>query len=128
VTDKPLKLSAAGRAMLTLAALRDDGLVPPPILPIAAARSVMRSLISAGLIEEVPAPSDETGLLWRETEDGQQLALRATVTGLVAIGADAVTSEEATGSPTDVSADSQDGADSQGVIIHPDHRSRPGRG
>src|SRR5690348_7841272 len=111
MTDEPVKLSATGRAMLTLAASRDDRLVPPPTLPVAAARSVVRSLISAGLMNEVPAPLDEPGLFWRETENGERLALRATATGLSAIGADATASEDTTDRPTDACTDSQDGTE-----------------
>ena len=48
MTDTPFRLSPTGRAMLTLAATRRDHLVQPPELPIAAARSVVRSLLAMG--------------------------------------------------------------------------------
>ena len=85
MTDKPIKLSETGRAMLTLASTREDRLVPPPTLPVAAARQVVRSLMSAGVVEEIELPADEPQFFWRES-DGLRLALRATETGLAAIG------------------------------------------
>ena len=84
--DKTIKLSATGRAMLTLAATRTNRLVPPPTLPVAAARQVVRSLLNASLVEEVPAPADEPSFFWRQADDGAPLALRATEAGLAAIG------------------------------------------
>ena len=80
-----IKLSTTGRAMLTLAATRADRLVRPPELPAAAARQVVRSLLNNGLVEEVPAPTDDPACIWREAEDGTKLALRATDQGLAAI-------------------------------------------
>jgi hypothetical protein len=38
MADKPKKLSDTARSLLTVAATRDDHLVPLPQLPIAAAR------------------------------------------------------------------------------------------
>lgn len=113
MTDKPLKLSATGRAMLTLAASRDDRTVSPPTLPIAAARSVVRSLTRAGLFEEVPAPSDEPGLFWREEENGERLALRATAAGLDAIGVNAAASEKAGESQAETCTDSREATELQ---------------
>lgn len=86
MTDKPIKLSDTGRAMLTLANTREDRLVPPPNLPVAAARQVVRSLSNAGLVEEIDQPQDESGFFWREDDGGMRLALRATEKGLAAIG------------------------------------------
>ena len=83
--DKPFKLSATGRAMLTLASTREDRLVYPPTLPVAAARQVVRSLLGAGMVEEVAAPADDAGLVWRAADDGSRLALRAADLGLSAI-------------------------------------------
>ena len=59
MTDKPKKLSDTARALLTLAATRDDHLIRPPQLPTAAARQVVKSLVTAGLAEEVPAPIED---------------------------------------------------------------------
>ena len=59
MADTSKKLSDTARAVLTLAATRDDHLARPPQLPIAAARQVIRSLLNAGLVEEVPAPIDD---------------------------------------------------------------------
>ncbi len=72
--------------MLTLAATREDRLVHPPQLPAAAARQLVRSLLNNGLVEEVTAPSGESAYLWRQTEDGTMLMLRATDRGFGAIG------------------------------------------
>ena len=91
MTDKPIKVSATGRAMLTLAATRTDRLVPPQTLPVAAARQVVRSLLNGDLIEEVPAPADEPSFFWCQADDGTPLALRATEAGLAAIGEAAFT-------------------------------------
>ncbi len=82
----PIKLSTTGRAMLTLAATREDRLVRPPELPAAAARQVVRSLLTNGLVEEIPAMIDDSAPVWREAEDGTKLMLRATDLGLSTIG------------------------------------------
>jgi hypothetical protein len=55
MTAKPKKLSNAARALLNFAATRDDHLILPPRLPIAATRQVARSLLGLELAEEVPA-------------------------------------------------------------------------
>src|SRR4051794_30874536 len=81
----PLKLSDTARAMLMLAATHEDRLVPPPRLPVAAARQVVRSLIGKGLIEEVAATSDEASFLWRVAESGMRLHLRVTCGGIAAV-------------------------------------------
>ena len=86
MTNTPIKLSTTGRAMLTLAATREDRLVRPPQLPTAAARQVVRSLLNNGLVAEVTAPSDEPVYVWRQAEDGTMLMLRATDQGFAAIG------------------------------------------
>jgi hypothetical protein len=85
MNDKPYKPSATGRAMLTLASTREDRLVYPPTLPVAAAGQVVRSLLGAGMVKEVAAPADDAGLVWRAADDGSRLALRATELGLNAI-------------------------------------------
>ena len=56
--DKPKPMSATARAVLSLAATRDDHLVQLPRLPVAAARQVARSLLGSGLAEEAPASDD----------------------------------------------------------------------
>ncbi|MEO9188514.1 MAG: DUF3489 domain-containing protein [Acetobacteraceae bacterium] len=88
MNEKSFKLSDTGRTTLTLALLREDRLVPPPTLPVAAARQVVRSLIAGGLLEEVPAPSDEAEVFWRAAEDGTRVALRATEAGVAAVAPD----------------------------------------
>jgi hypothetical protein len=68
--------------MLLLAAAREDRLVSPPRLAVAAARQVARSLIGKSLIKEVAAPSDKVALFWRTSENGALLNLRATSSGI----------------------------------------------
>jgi biotin operon repressor len=85
MTDKPKKLSDTARALLTSAAMRDDHVIQLPRLPVAAARQVIRSLLNAGLVEEVPAPIDDVGYAWRTGENGGVLMLRATKLGLAGI-------------------------------------------
>jgi hypothetical protein len=65
--------------------MRDDHLIRPPRLPVAAARQVIRSLLNAGWAEEVPAPIDDAAYAWRTGEDGEVLMLRATVLGLAGV-------------------------------------------
>ena len=86
MTTPPIKLSGTTRALLTLAATRQDRLVRPPHLPAGAARQVVRSLLNNGLAEEVPAWVDEASYVWRQADDGAPLMLRATARGLAAIG------------------------------------------
>ena len=90
MTDKPKKLSATARALLTSAAMRDDHLIYPPQLPIAAARQVARSLLGSGFAEEVPASDEAADLGWPVGNGGRSLVLRATAVGLarIADGAD----------------------------------------
>ncbi len=91
MTDKLKPLSKTARAVLTLAATRDDHLVQLPHLPVAAARQVVRSMLNVGFIEELPAATTDPVHVWRTNQDGQALALRATALGLglVAEGASA---------------------------------------
>ena len=49
MTNQPRPMSATARAVLSLAATRDDHLVALPRLPVAAARQVIRSMLNAGL-------------------------------------------------------------------------------
>jgi hypothetical protein len=82
MTDKPKKLSDTARALLTVAVKRDDHLVALPRLPVAAARQVVRSMLNASLVEEVPAPIEDATFAWRTGEDGGVMMLRATASGL----------------------------------------------
>ena len=61
-----------------------------PRLPVAAARQVIRSLLNGGQAEEVPAPIDDAGYVWRTDEDGDVLMLQATMLGLAGVTADAL--------------------------------------
>ena len=86
MTQTPIKLSDTARAVLEHATTRADHLVRPPSLPAAARDQVVRSLLSKGLVEEVPAPITDGAYAWRTDEDGTVLMLRATPAGLTAIG------------------------------------------
>jgi P4 family phage/plasmid primase-like protien len=72
--------------LLTAAAEHSGRFALPPKLPVAAKRSVIRSLLKASLLEEVPAPDDEPQFTWRPDDTGDSLALRITAAGLSAIG------------------------------------------
>src|SRR3954447_26421944 len=87
MTDKTIKLSATGRSMLTPAAAGEDRLVLPPKLPVAAARQVVRSLISNGLLEEIAATTDDPAVVWRSGDDGVAVVLRATGAGIDVVSA-----------------------------------------
>ena len=92
----PNKISDTARAMLTLAATREDRLVRPPTLPAAARLQVVRSLLNNGLVEEVSAPIDDPVYIWRDGDGAIQM-LHATDAGLAAIGATTAPSDQ---SPT----------------------------
>jgi len=79
------------RAVPALAATGDDHLVQLPRLPAAAARQVIRAMLSTGLVEELPAATIDPAYIWRTGQHGEVLALRATALGLtrVAEGASA---------------------------------------
>ena len=55
----------------------------PARLPAAAQRSVVQSLLKAGLLEEVEAKSDYPS--WHQTDADQAVALHITYAGLLAI-------------------------------------------
>ena len=77
-------LSPTARALLTAAVAHPShAAILPAALPVAAQRAVARSMLKAGLVEEVPAESAEDA--WR-TEAGEGIAVRATGAGLAAIG------------------------------------------
>jgi hypothetical protein len=86
MTEKLKKLSDIAWALLTAAAARDDHLIRPPQLPAAAARQVVRPLLNAGLAEEISAPIEDAGYVWRKADDGSDLMLRTTDLGLARIG------------------------------------------
>src|SRR5581483_3026194 len=56
-----------------------------PQLPVAAARQVIRSLLNAGLVEEIPASVEDADFAWRTGDHGGALMLRATEAGLARI-------------------------------------------
>jgi hypothetical protein len=80
MADKPNKLSDTARAVLTLATTRDDHLIRPPHLSIAAVRQVARSLLKAGLAEEIASQVDDE-YVWRISGGDRTLMLRATGLG-----------------------------------------------
>jgi hypothetical protein len=86
--------------------MRDDKLIRPPNLPIAAARQVVRSLLLAELAKEVPAPIDDAAYVWRRDENNVVLMLRATELGLsrIAEGAPTATPSPSTSTDTDTLA------------------------
>lgn len=86
MTDTPKKLSETARALLTCAASRPDHLMHSPQLPVAAARQVVRSLLKAGFVQEVPASKGDPTDAWRIDADGVPVRLQATPLGLAAIG------------------------------------------
>ena len=86
--NPPKKLSDTARALLTLAATRDDHLIRPPQLPLAAARQVVRSLLNAGSAEEVTPPIEDAEYIWRTSDDDRALVLQATDLGLSRVGED----------------------------------------
>jgi hypothetical protein len=86
MTTKAKPLSQTQRTLLIAAAARNDHLVPLPQLPVAAARQVIRSMLNAALVEEVPAPIGDASFAWRSGEDGSVLMLRVTALGLDQFG------------------------------------------
>jgi hypothetical protein len=85
-----MTLSDTQRQILAAAAQHDTRLATaPPSLPAAARNAVFRSMLKHGLLAEVPALPEYSGLGWRQDEAGAWLALRITGAGLQAIGDDA---------------------------------------
>jgi hypothetical protein len=114
------KLSDTQRVILSRAAQHDALLAEPPArLPTAARQSVLRSLITKGLLEEVPAPREASNQGWRQDEDGAWIALRITAAGLAAISVAPEVSADAEPEcePEDLrSRDERNGADPALVI------------
>ena len=86
MTEASPKLSSTARNVLTLAAARDDHMVRVPQLPVAAARQVIRSMLNAGLVEEVATTVEDADFAWRTGDNGEALMLRATEVGLARVG------------------------------------------
>ncbi len=82
------KLSDSQLVILSAAARRKDGTVLPLPRSLkinkAAATTVLKSLLTKGLVAERPAAADEAH--WRESGDGGRTAFAITDTGLQAIG------------------------------------------
>src|SRR5579859_4835470 len=85
MTEASPKLSNAARNVLTLAAARGDRMVRVPQLPMAAARQVIRSMLNAGLVEEVATTVEDADFAWRTGDNGEALMLRATEAGLARV-------------------------------------------
>jgi hypothetical protein len=82
MTRESKPLSNTARRLLTLASTRPDHLVRPPDLPLVAARQVIRSMLTAGLVEEISASIEDATYVWRLGEGGVGVTLRATALGL----------------------------------------------
>ena len=96
MVSEPIPSSTA-HALLTTAATAPNHIVTlPERLPLAAQRSVVRSMLKAGYLAEVTAEDDQPA--WRTAASGDRLALRATNAGLAAVGAE--TGDAAQESPT----------------------------
>lgn len=81
-------LSDTAHAVLNAAREHPERLAGPPArLPVAAQRTLVRSLLSTGLLEEVEANDGQPS--WRQTDAGQALTLYLTDAGLLAIDLDA---------------------------------------
>jgi hypothetical protein len=102
--------------LLNFAATRDDHLILPPRLPIAAARQVARSLLGLELAEEVLASGKAADLAWPVGDGGGALVLRAAAVGLARIAVGAETTAAAV--TTAHLADPGGGALLQGVAAH----------
>jgi len=80
-----MKLTDTQLVILSAASQREDRAVEsPPNLKGGAAQKVVRKLLSAGLVEEVPARG--TLPVWRKDENEGAVALRITEHGIQAIG------------------------------------------
>ncbi len=92
------KLSDTQLVILSAAARRKDGTVLPLPRSLkinkAAATTVLKRLLTKGLVAERPAAAYEAR--WRETRDGRRMALAITDAGLQAIGVDRKTSKQST--------------------------------
>ena len=82
-----MKLTDTQLVLLSAAAKRQDGAIEiGPKLKGSASRGGLGKLLSEHLIAEIPAQG--TLPVWRRDDDKGALALRITVRGLTAIGAD----------------------------------------
>ena len=110
----PIKLSTTAQAVLASAAANVDHVVTlPKRLPIAAQRAVLKSMLTAGVIEEAAAEAGQP--VWRTSETGNALVLRATQAGLAALAM----AQDTAGSnqPADADSAGTDGADEQPPVI-----------
>ncbi len=80
------KLSDSQLVVLSTACQRPDAYVLPVTLTLKgnAIGNVLKSLITKGLIEEVPGRPDDT--IWRYGDEGEPLTLRATSAAFAALG------------------------------------------
>ena len=110
----PIKISTTAQALLASAAANVDHVVTlPERLPIAAQRAVVKSMLTAGVIEEMPAEAGQP--VWRTSETGNTLVLRATQAGLAALAM----AHDTAGSnqPADANSAGTNGADEQPPVI-----------
>ncbi len=91
------QLSDAQRSVLTTACERSDRCAFPVTLKLKgnAVGNVLKSLVTKGLIEEVPGRADDR--IWRYAEDGSPLTLRATDAAFAALGIEPEVKEEPAG-------------------------------
>jgi hypothetical protein len=80
------KLSDTQRVILSAACQRPDAFVFPVTLKLKgnAIGNVLKSLLTKGLLEEIPGRADDT--IWRYDDEGAPLTLRATRTAFEALG------------------------------------------
>ena len=120
----PPNLSSTARAMLEGAAQHDHHLAPPPErLPIAARRTVVKSMLKSGLLEEIAAVDGQP--IWRMSEGGEQLVLRATSAGLAAVAGPAV--DEVPGSTNEPCLTNESLALTTAAMVEPIPRASPSR-
>ena len=109
-----ISLSSTAQAVLASAAESADHVVTlPDRLPIAAQRAVVKSMLATGVIEEVPSEAGQP--VWRTSEAGDPMVLRATQAGLVALAK----AQDVAGPnrPTEADCAGTDGADEQPPVI-----------
>lgn len=101
-----MQLTEAQRAVMEPAAQREDRCFYPVVAKLTggAVGNVAKSLLRRGLIEEVPASDDHS--VWRMSEDGVPLTLRATDLGIRTVRGDDESYERATKPRRETSAES----------------------
>src|SRR5690606_7683891 len=101
------KLSDSQLVVLSTACQREDAYVFPVTLKLKgnAIGNVLKSLLTKGLLEEVPGRADDT--IWRYDDEGAPLTLRATGAAFEALGI------EPDDTPADATAGTEETADTE---------------